>query len=731
MSVKNSLKYLIVFYFFVCSVLTPSVFADEMSDNVEMEPFGEHLKRITDISSTPMTIEIIDIESGEEKSKIVLGSDFIPVKSTDFVQIICEPKSGTSDLSGGEFYVYFYDHNKIINWDILNHIDALTGERNRVSVEYLKKLNGFQFSDIPDNSFIRIARANDYSCHILLWDGYRSGYPITTLTTVFDNNTNSVRLPLDGSACIQVPETALYLVAKPGYTFIDLMSSTTNKKERLVYSECRFPSQVIYLRGFYGAGRAKNIRVVSNYDYRTGDYTKEMPETDLSEIVIAIDENDFQIIKPFNSEVNSVYRNIEACLDFTWEAKADITDNWGSDGYGGAVGTFHKGVTYHGIPYRSSWNAATYVGWHITKQTFMNAANDPDSIFYNNPDKKKVGPYYSLVCSSFAELVCGFPYPATNYSLMKDPDLQVIKINNPILGCLMTNGYGHAFVPVAVSISQTGSSVLTLAEEIGPITAMRNVYEGISSKWKGIGLRSSYPSSYLYCVSPYDHSDIPYDITSCTIKNGSARPHRGDQSVYTSEMDVLINIKDPDANRLYYQRFDITCSHGLPISMAADGDPNYIDINAGTKQVVLRSATKKDNTFFGVELENGAIYGVWASVGDKQSTMPDNTEFFEWYDLAQEKVTYTVKDGVLLTEDVFWYARAAVNNEKDSAINNQITGGLTIPYQLPAQEIDNSLNSNYAKYAERAKIYSSDSVRSFFRKGIFGAYVTAMEPLED
>ena len=88
-------------------------------------------------------------------------------------------------------------------------------------------------------------------------------------------------------------------------------------------------------------------------------------------------------------------------------------------------------------------------------------------------------------------------------------------------------------------------------------------------------------------------------------------------------------------------------------------------------------------------------------------------------------------DGVLLTEDVFWYARAAVNNEKDSAINNQITGGLTIPYQLPAQEIDNSLNSNYAKYAERAKIYSSDSVRSFFRKGIFGAYVTAMEPLED
>ena len=37
-------------------------------------------------------------------------------------------------------------------------------------------------------------------------------------------------------------------------------------------------------------------------------------------------------------------------------------------------------------------------------------------------------------------------------------------------------------------------------------------------------------------------SDIPYDITTYTLKDGSARPHRGDQSVYTSDMDVIINI---------------------------------------------------------------------------------------------------------------------------------------------------------------------------------------------
>ena len=694
--------------------------------------YGEHIRLVTDVTAEPLEIEVYDETTGQSSTKTVMGSDYIPIRDGDYVNIICGSPLGTTEISGGEFFIYFYDHDKKINWDILDYTHKKTGERNRVSVEYLKELNGFQFTNVPDESYIRVAQANGYSCQLLIWDGCKTGYPLSGLTTVFRDDAVKERLPADGSACIQVPKTALYLIAKPGYTFMNMITSNSTISKAVPSSDIRFPAQFINLRGFGGAGRAKNIRIVKDYNYTTGDYASIMPNTDLSDAVIAVDENGFQSTASLNAMISPVYRNIQACMDFTWEAKADIIDNWGSTGEGGIVGTFHKGVTYHGIPYRSSWNTATSVGWHVSKQTFMNAANDPDSIFYHNPSTSKPGPYYSLVCSSFGTLVSGFAYPMTNFSMMKDPQIQVEKTVSPVIGSLMTNGTGHCFVPIDLSVEPGGTSVLTLAEQSGPLTAIRSSFEGISKSWKGIGLYSAYPSKYVYKVTPRVFSDIPYDITSYTIKNGSARPYRGDQSVYTSAMDVLINIKDPEATRLYLQQFDIECSHGLPVSILPLGAPRYYNIPKGIKQVNLRTATKADNTFSGTALKNGAIYGVWASKGDQQSTAPNNVEFFEWYDLSQEKVSYKVVNGTLVTDDNFWYARAAAYNENDYIKKSKISGGLTIPYQLPFQENGDEFSfSSYSNYAERAQLYSANSVRSFFRKGVFGAYVTGMELIDN
>ena len=368
-------KRLAVFCFAVYILFLPfftqiRVFADA-SNNTAASPYGEHIRLITDISSFPMQIEVFNQETGQYCSKYVSGSDYIPVGSSDYIQFICEPLPGSADLNGGEFYIYFYDQNKTLIWDILDYIDAATGERNRIRTDYLKGFNGFQFSNIPDGSFIRIAKANNHPCHLLIWDGSETGYPLSSLPYAFNTDCKTERLPTDGSACIQVPKTAVYLIAKPGYTFIDMMTSTTSVRDRLSYSTCRFPSQVVYLRGFLGAGRAKNIRVVTDYDYKTKEYSPVMPDVDLSDAIVAVDENSITTTGLSNLSSNRVLQNIEACLDYTWEAKADIPDNWGYDGKDGIVGTFHKGVTYHGIPYRSSWNTASAVGWHVSKQTFM------------------------------------------------------------------------------------------------------------------------------------------------------------------------------------------------------------------------------------------------------------------------------------------------------------------------------------------------------------------------
>lgn len=707
-----------------------AAYAEEDPDSRGSVPEEGPVRVITDIDCLPMEIAVYDPESGRISSKTVQGSDYIPVGSGDYIQIVCEPQTGSADLDGGEFYVYFYDQNKNAIWDILDAADELTGERNRVSTETLRRLNGFQFTDVPDGCYIRIARANEYNCHLVIWDGGSYGYPLSALFTAFDMDGQKIRLPEDGSACIQVPASAACVIAKPGYTFIDLLTSSPTRSDRVNYSESRFPAQIVYLRGFYGAGRAKNLRIVSGYDYETGEYSAVMPNTDLSDMVIAVDEKLFQASDPAQTVSASVLQNIKSCLDFTWEAKADVLDCWGEKGYKGVVGTFHEGIVYHGIPYRSSWNTASSVGWHVSKQTFMNAANDPDSIFYNTDSAG--GPYYSLVCSSFATLVSGFPYPVTNFGMMKDPRLKITKTDYPVIGGLMTNGYSHCFVPLGASVAEDGSSVLTLVEEIGPATVIQNVFEGISDNWKGIGLSSAYPGNYPYNAAPESVSEIPYDITSFTIKNGSARPYRGDQSVYTSAMKVLINIKDPEATRLYYQKFDADCDHGCIVSASPAGKAQFIAIEPGTKQVSLRSATRSDGTFTGAALENGAIYGVWASKGSLQNKAPANVEFFEWYDLAEEMVTYSVKDGALVTDDVFWYARASAGSEEDYIKETKKTGGITIPYRPPVQTENGTMaHSDYSDYAVRAQIPSLSMVASFFRKGQFGAYVTGKQPAAD
>jgi len=723
---------LIMTALFLRSCMPGAAFAESPENDPDIPQDGEHIRLITDTATAAMEIEICDPASGERSSRTVQGSAYIPVDSSDYIQIICGYTSDSYNPAGGEFYLYFYDRDLNVIWDVLDHTDEATGERNRVSLEYLKALNGFQFTGVPDGSFVRLAPANGHDCRLLIWDGCKTGYPICGQSTVHNAEGQTERLPQDGTASIQVPATALYLIAKPGYTFLSMTTSNTELTAPVSYQDSRFPAQVVNLRGFGGAGRAKNLRIAAGYDYATGEYTRIMPNTDLSDAVIAVDKTLFSSVVSPDAFQTPVFDNIAACMDFTWTPTADVVDSLGPEGRNGTASYFREGVTYHGIPYRSAWSTAVYVGWHVSKQTFMNAVNDPDSIFYHNPSKGNPGPYYSLVCSSFATLVSGFDYPVTNFGMMKNPQLTVTRTDEKIIGGLMTNGVGHCFIPVDLSANADNSTVLTLAEQSGALTVVRNVYKGISKSWKGIGLHSPYPLAYVYHVSADSFSAPPYDITRSTIKNGSARPYRGDQSVYTSAMNVYINIKDPEATRLYCQKFDVVCDHGVLISASPVGPRYQMAIDPGTARVNLRSATAADGTYTGMPLESGAIYGVWASRDDEQVTAPDNTEFFEWHDLRQETVHYRIDDGVLVTDDVFWYAIAMGINETDYIRANHKNGLISIPYQPPVQaEGESEAHSDYSRFAARARITSARPVWAFFQKGIFGAYVTRMELVED
>lgn len=669
--------------------------------NTQTNTQNEHFRIITDVMSEPM-----EIYSDNSKTlvKTVIGSEYIPISEGDYVNIICG--NGTEDLKEGEYYLYFYDLDKKIVWDIFDFSNNSSGEKNRISAQQLKELNGFQFSGFSSCAFFRIASANGHGCTVLIWDGEHIGYHITSLPIAFDENGLKRELPEDASFSIQLPETAQYLVAKPGYLITGISVSNNTESIPAACSELLFPSQVVDLQNLDRFPKNVTVKIQNLSEMAVRD----MPNGDVSDYIVAIDELDYQTEDSITNSKSEIANRIQMCMDFAWEAKK-------------SVGLFKKDVTYHGIAYRNSWLSAHYVGWHVTKQTFMNAANDPDSIFYQSLSTEK-GPYYSLVCSSFATLVYGMGYPNTVFGLMHDPNNNVEVVDHLVVGALMTEGGSHVIIPSCVFSAQTGEMVYTITEQMSPITSVRNVFPNIPDIWQGIGPKTSYITSFPYAVSCSATEDIPYNITEYKIKNGSARPFRGDQSVYTSDMDVLVNIKDPSATRLYYQEFDAICENGLIKKAIPRGNPAYIIINPGTEKINLRSATDGDK-YSGVPLKNGGIYGVWASIDDEQNTAPENVEFFEWYDLKDEKVQYTVLNNTLITNDVFWYAFTAVYSDSISSLGTQ-EGWWVIPHLSMKDG-----TSDYSHFTESGKLESEESVLAFFKKGRLGAYVTSKASLTE
>lgn len=709
-NIIGALLTIILLFSIIGATCSTIAFAEVPSHRIENDPSGNdadtlidaHFKIVSDIFSEPMQIVIGE---NSNKTKTVLGSKYIPLVRGCFVNILCELVLSEYDTE--EYYIYFYDKEKNIAWNVFDYIDKNTKERNRISAKELRELNGFQFSDILNAEYIRVASVNGHGCKVLIWDGIHTGYPITTLSSVFTNDGNIEQMPADASFSIQIPDTAQYLIAKPGYTFIGMTVINGTTWMNTSNSTLRFPAQVVDLSGI-DINSHKNIRIIKNYNYNNHSFSNEMPNGDISDYIVSIDILKYREDTGFSPISQNLADRIEACMNFVWEAKEN-------------VGSFKKGITYYGIPYRSSWATSSSVGWHVTKQTFMNAANDPDSIFYHTPSEEKPGPYYSLVCSSFATLVKGMLYPNTVLGLMNDINNTIDEVPFPIAGALMTNGIGHCYIPINSYSSLSEDNVLTVAEQITPITSVRNIFESIPDTWKGIGPKASSISKYVYSVTSLDKGEVPYDIVNCVIKNGSARPFRGDQCVFTSSMDVLINIKNLKANRLYYQKFEVECDHGYIESFEPQGEASYIDIIPGVKQINLRSATKENGQYSGVSLKNGGVYGVWASVNDEQCDAPCNVEFFEWYDLDIEKIYYSVFEHALFTHDLFWYAMTKVYQGDSSKTKPEFGGSV-----IPCISLQDSI-PDYTMFSKELKLSSNNSVMAFFRKGRFGAYVTSKE----
>lgn len=663
--------------------------------------------------------------TAEQSNIVAWGTDYIPIQSSDYLYVLPNPGEKNATLKNDNIAVYFYDADKNVIWTDFDYTNS-SNLKNVITTKALRERNGLLFAGVSA-AYVRVGRAlyENAPQTVVVWDGEQVGGKVFATPKIFGDASTIVTNPAGGAGSILAENDALLLVAKPGYTFLDVWTASSGAVSHPSDAQYRVPSQILSLQNMAGSSRHKNVTIVKGYDYDNGTYEAVQLNGDISPYVSMIYTGAVTGESP-TGWARMVLDNIKAVMKLSWTAQKELISNNG-------VTTFKAGVQYNGAPYRSGWGSAHFVGWHVTKHTLINAADDPDSIFYENPSKALPGPYYSLVCSSAASLVCGFRYPVTNYSMMRDPNIDVTPDDQAEICTLHTNGHGHCLVPVFHETTWPnrgdGYSATVYFENGAPTTRLASAPNGINTDWQGIGYNYQHGRSYFYrCVPQKRLGSIPYDIESGSLTHGSARPNKGDRSVYTSVEDVVINIKDPSANRLYYQKFNVTCTNGRPGAFTAAGDAQYVTIQPGTTQHVLRSATE-DGAYTGELLESGAVYGVWTSVDSSQTSAPAATEYFEWHDVELEAITYDVVDGALVTDDEFWYAATMGINYEWWVRSEKKGGWFIIPYQEPGYNADGTPkeHSDYSNYAARARLRNRSSVKAFFRKGKFGAYVVGMQ----
>lgn len=687
-----------------------------------------HVRYYDKMTGTPLTV----YDKKHEALKTVDGSPYIAVKAGEIVNVLIGKSADISDKDH-EFYLSFYRPDKSMDWDTLDELQASTGERNRFLVTELRTKCGLQLV-CTSAGFVRMAPITGQNIRIAIWDGQRFGIPTAGYAAV-QSGTDSptVHKMADvteyGAASVALPGYGDFAVAAPGYTFLRGYTGLDARS----YNGSMWPTQVARLRGggLYGEDSPKNLVIVKNYDYETGTWDNESLACDLSSAVVILDfTNTFSWQKPVTGAQRIVLDKINYLTDkFEWTPVRDTiayTKN-GTNYY------FHAGTKYKGVPYKSVYSVASLVGWHVTKRTFLSAAADEDSVFYNGDASK--GPWFSLVCSNWATLVTGFSYPMTNFGLMKDPNTEKHKAAQAVIGELQTNGYGHCVVPVGIyTAAEANRYAVAIAEEGDPASKYKVVYNGVLQSWTGVGSDSTYMDHYRICCAPNKHAanyQTPYDVETYTAAaaaihaNATARPYYGDCSVNTSPTAVKINIKHigGTATELHVQKYKgITVSRGYPnvSEAAADGAELVYPITAGATYVQVPVG----------DLVNGGIYGVWTDLD--ASPGPSNIEFFEWRDRSIEAVHYSVTDGKLETQDVFWYCIAMGYNRENPYHPDKNSGLCTIPYEPPKRSIDPTdetiYPSDYSKYREAFYLYDSRGtaytpVRAFFKKGTFGAFV--------
>jgi hypothetical protein len=241
-------------------------------------------------------------------------------------------------------------------------------------------------------------------------------------------------------------------------------------------------------------------------------------------------------------------------------------------------------------------------------------------------------------------MAAGFPYPQTNDGFHADPRVELVRSTTPIIGAVWSNigkeGDKHCVIPERIDYLNDIEAI-SVYESVPPVSMRTTRYSNITSAIDRSGNRvangadyyNKYGAAVYHLDAVQDMSNIPYwDADTATVTGGSARPYRGDKSVYTSEMgSVLINIKD-DATELHIEH---------------ESGQKYV-VGIISNQIDVRAALRDLNNDQNYDLADGIWY-VWTDTNETK-------ESFEYIDVNAKKITGIIRNGKLtLSRNDFWY----------------------------------------------------------------------------
>lgn len=611
---------------------------------------------------------------------------------TDYIEC---PKYLLVDMEDNtvRLMIYFYDKvgdNYIPRWDLLD-TTASSGAKNYLNLNICRN----RAIAIPDGVYMRVSKAVEGDAKLYGWSGAHVGCELAGQSLSYDSESNTWKPygTKDGITFMVIPGNAELWFSKNA-ALVELFGYKDGNRTTIVDST-------------WNKAFTQCLRLPKGYDYFYAsvvlDYYISATQTGKGSLVHSqklIDLNDYVSLLMHYDECAIPVGRGRTVIDWAkYIAEIEWTSkrNKSTVHVGTVYGTFKKDYKYTGIPYTSAWDRPSFFGWHISRHTFMNAANDSRSEFYEKSDRRGGSMGYGLVCSSYASLASGWEYPQTCAGFSMDPNVVMGYDYQPSPGNIYAVS-SHSLIP-ETNGKGTGFESYTLYEQSGPATK-RTV--NFSFRDGGDNARSySYINHYFKKFTNIKSHDNPtaYDIENYQITNGSARPFRGDRCVFTSaESDgVRINIRVDNATTLYYQECtydpstDVFTPVGAIMQKAIDAyvsEPTSVNIDEST-------------------LGDGKFYCVYTDVDSTK-------EHFEYHVVNTETWGKT-DNNINFSRNDFWYAMWWQTSETETEDENVAT------VCLPA-----NADGDYTEFRKLCNPSAAASCKMFF-KGVLGAYCTTVE----